>query len=131
MILQEKKQKNKIQIWPQFLDHLSKILIIGGSGSGKTNGLINLISHQPDIDELHLYAKDPYKSKYQLLISKREGVGYNHYKNSETVIQYSYDMDEIYENIEEYNPNKERKILIAFYDMVAQKISTNSNRIIY
>ena len=66
-----------------------------------------------------------------MLISKREGVGYNHYKNSETVIQYSYDMDEIYENIEEYNPNKERKILIAFYDMVAQKISTNSNRIIY
>ena len=66
-----------------------------------------------------------------MLISKREGVGNNHYKDSETFIQYSYDMDEIYENIGEYNPNKERKILTAFYDMVAQKVSANSKRIIY
>ena len=43
------------------------------AGSGKTNSLFNLISHQPDIDKIHLYAKDSYETKYQLLINKRKG----------------------------------------------------------
>ena len=51
--------------WPQIPDHPYKILIIGGSGSGKTNSLFNLISHQTDIDKIYLYAKDPYETKYQ------------------------------------------------------------------
>ena len=52
-----------------------RILIIGGSGAGKTNLLLNLIENQPDIDKIYLYVKDPYESKYQYLINKRESVG--------------------------------------------------------
>ena len=51
-------------------DHPYKILIIGGSGSQKTNALLNLINNQPDIDKIYLYAKDPYEAKYQYLINK-------------------------------------------------------------
>ena len=51
------------------------MLIIGGSGSGKTNLLLHLIENQPDIDKIYLYVKDPYESKYQYLINKRECVG--------------------------------------------------------
>ena len=47
-------------------------IIIGGSGSGKANALLNLINHEPDIDKIYLYAKDPYEAKYQLLINKRD-----------------------------------------------------------
>ena len=48
--------------WPYIPDHPYKILIIGGSGSGKTNGLLNLIKNQqPDIDKIYLYVKDPFK----------------------------------------------------------------------
>ena len=48
------------------------MLIVGGSGSGKTNALLNLINNQADIDKIYLYSKDPYEAKYQYLISKRE-----------------------------------------------------------
>ena len=61
--------------WPYIADHRHRILIIGGSGSGKTNALLNLINNQPDIDKIYLYAKDPYEAKYQYLIKKREKVG--------------------------------------------------------
>ena len=40
------------------------MLIIGGSGSGKTNSLFNLINQQPDIDKIYLYAKDPSEGKH-------------------------------------------------------------------
>ena len=60
--------------WPYTLGHPYRILMIGGSGSGKTNALLNLIENQPDIDKIYLYAKDPYEAKYQYLIDKREGV---------------------------------------------------------
>ena len=58
--------------WLQIPDHPCWILIAGGSGSGKTNALLNLINHEPDIDKKKLYIKDPYKANYQLLINKRE-----------------------------------------------------------
>ena len=61
--------------WPYIPDHPYKILIIGGSGYGKTNTLLNLINNQADIDKIYLYAKDPYESKYQFLINKRESTG--------------------------------------------------------
>ena len=93
--------------------------MIGDCGSGKTNTLHLLISHQQDIGKIYLYARDPYKAKYQLLITKRKGVDLKHYDDSKACNEYSSHMDDIYENIEEDNPNKERKILIEFDDMIA------------
>ena len=61
--------------WPYIPDHPYRILIIGDSGSGKTNTLLNLINNQPDIDKIYLYAKDLYEPKYQFLINKRESTG--------------------------------------------------------
>ena len=107
--------------WPYIPDDPYRILIIGGSGSGKTNLLLNLIENQPDIDKIYLYAKDPYESKYQYLINKREGVGINHFNDPKTFIEYSNDMH-VYKNIDDYNPDKENKILIVFDDMIADMI---------
>ena len=67
------KRHNPIQ--QQILDNRYRILIIGGSGSGKTNSLLNLINEKPDIDKIYLYAKDPFKTKFQFLINKRESTG--------------------------------------------------------
>ena len=62
------------------------ILMICESGSGKTNLLLNLIKHQrPDADKNYLYAKDAFKSKYQLLINGREKVGIEYEKNSKGI----------------------------------------------
>ena len=60
--------------WPEIPDHPYRILIVGGSGSGKTNALLNVINNEPDID-IFLYAKYPNKAKYQLLINRRESAG--------------------------------------------------------
>ena len=60
--------------WPYIPDHPYRILIVRGSGSGKTNALLHLISNQSDIDKIYLYAKDPYEAKYQYLINKRAKV---------------------------------------------------------
>ena len=62
--------------WPQIPDHPQIILIIGGSGSRKTNSLFNLKNQQPDNDKIYLYAKDPCEAKYQLLIKKRESTDF-------------------------------------------------------
>ena len=86
----ENKNKHN-KNWPYIPDHPYRILIIGGSRSGKTNLLSNLIENQPDIDKIYLYAKDPYESKYQYLINKREGVGINHFNDSKAFIEYSND----------------------------------------
>ena len=65
----ENTQENNLH-WPQVPGHPYRILIVGGSGSGKTNALLNLINHQPDIESIYLYPKDQYEPKYQFLISK-------------------------------------------------------------
>ena len=80
------------------------------------------MENQPDIDKIYLYTKDPYEAKYQYLINKREGVGINHFKDPKAFIEYSNDMHDVYKNIDEYNPDKENKILIAFDDMIAYMI---------
>ena len=105
--------------WPYIPDHPYRILIIGGSGSGKTNALLNLINNQIDIDKIYLYAKDPYEKKYQYLINKREKVGLNHLNHPKAFMEYSNDMQDVYKNIEDYNPIKKRKVLIIFDDMIA------------
>ena len=80
----------------------------------KNNSLFNLITQQPDIDKFYLYAEDPYKTKYELLITKRQITGKKYLNDSKAFTEYSNDMDGIYKNIEDriYNPNKRRKILI-------------------
>ena len=100
-----------------------RILIIGGSGSGKTYASLNLINNQPDIDKIYLYAKDSYEAKYQHLINKREKVGLNHYDDSRAFIEYSNGVQDVYKNIEKYNLEKKRKVLIVFDDMIADMIN--------
>ena len=111
--------------WPYIPDHPYRILIIGGSGSGKTNALLNLINNQPDIDKIYLYEKDSYEKKYQYLINKREKVGRNHFNDPKAFMEYSNDMQDVYKNIEDYNPIKKRKVIIIFDDMIADMISNN------
>ena len=117
--------------WPYIPDHPYRIVIIGGSGSGKTNALLNLINNQLDIDKIYLYAKDPYEKKYQYLINKREKVGLNHSNDPKAFMEYSNDMQDVYKNIEDYNPIKKRKVLIISDEMIADMISNNKlNRIV-
>ena len=81
--------------WPYITDHPYRILIIGGSGSGKTNTLLNLINNQPDIDKIYLYAKDPYEDKYQYLMNKRESIESKHFNDPKAFIEYSNDMQDV------------------------------------
>ena len=111
--------------WPYIPDHPYRILIIGSSGPGKTNALLNLINNQPDIDKIYLYAKDPYETKYQFLINKREKVGLDHFDDPKAFVEYSNDLQDVYKNIEDYNPIKKGKVLIVFDDMIADMINNN------
>ena len=100
--------ENKIEHnlkWPYIPDHPNRILIIGGSGSGKTNALLSLINNQPDIDKIYPYAKDPYEVKCQYIINKREKVGLDNFNDPKAFIKYSNDMLGVYKNIEDYNPD--------------------------
>ena len=65
------------------------------------------------------------KKKYQYLINKREKVGLNHFNHPKAFMEYSNDMQDVYKNIEDYNPIKKRKVLIIFDDMIAGMISNN------
>ena len=112
--------------WPYIPDHPYRILIIGGSGSGKTNALLNLINNQPDTVKIYLYAKDPYeKKKNQYLINKRQKVGLNQFNDPKAFMEYSNDMQDVHKNIEDYNPIKKHKVLIIFDDMIADMINNN------
>ena len=103
------------------------MLIVGPSGSAKTNALLNLIQKQNNnnlIDKIYLYAKDLSKPKYQFLIEKRENAGIENYNDPTAFIEYSNTMDDVFSNIDDCNPKRKRKILILFDDMIAD-IMTN------
>ena len=119
-ISENKTEHNKN--WPYIPDHSYRILIVGGSGSGKTNVLLNLIENQPDIDKIYLYAKDPYEAKYQYLIKIREKVGIHRHNDPRAYVEYSNNMRDVYKNINYYNRYKENKILIVFQDMIVDMI---------
>ena len=104
--------------WPCIPDHSYRILIISDSGPEKTSALHNLIKEQDDIDKIYLHAKDLSEPKYELLIKKREDVGTNHFNDPNAFINCSNTMDDVYGNIDDYNPSRKRKILIAFDDMI-------------
>ena len=77
-ITNEKSKKHN-EKWPYTPDHQYRIIITDGSGSGKTNALINLINEQNDIDEVYLYARDLSEPKYEYLIKKGEDAGIRHF----------------------------------------------------
>ena len=108
--------------WSHIPDHPYRILILGGSGSGKTNVLLNLTENQPDIDKIYFYTKDLYGAKYQYLINKKEGIVIGRFSDPKAFIEYSNDMHDVYKNIDEYNHDKENKILIVFDDMITDMI---------
>ena len=113
--------------WPYIPDHPYRILIIGGSGSGKTNTLLNLIKEQDKhdvIDKIYLYAKDLNKPKNEYLIKKRENVGIKHYNDPTAFFESSNTMNGVYEHIDNYSPKRDKKVLIVFDDMIAD-IMTN------
>ena len=118
----EKKTKHNSN-WLYILDNPYRILLVGFSVSGKTNALLNLINNQSDIDKTYLYAKDPYEAKYQYLINKREKVELDHFNYPKAFMDNSNDIQDVCKNIEDYNPNKKRKVLIVFDDMIADMIN--------
>ena len=88
--------------WPYIPDYPYRILIIGGSGSGKTNTLLNLIKEQDYhdvIDKIYLYGKDLSEPKSEYLIKKREDAGIKHVNNPNVFIECSNTIDDVYENI--------------------------------
>ena len=90
-------------------------LIIGPSGSGKTNYLLNSIQNDSSIiDKIYLYTKNLEEPKYQLLIKKREQAGLKNLKDKNAFIEYSHTMDDIYDNIEDYNKKRKKKGLDCF-----------------
>ena len=89
--------------WPYIPDHPYRILIIGGSGSGKPNTLLNLINEHYDIDKIYLYARDLNKPTYDILIKKRKDAGIKHLNYPNAFIECSNTMDDVYEDIHDYN----------------------------
>ena len=108
------KEHNKK--WPYVPDHPYRILIIGGSASRKTNVLLNLISQQDGIDKIYLYGKDLSGPKYKFLIKIREDTGIKHLNDSNAFIDCSNTIDEIYENIDEYNSKRKKKNRFWWHD---------------
>ena len=99
---------------PYIPDYPYIVLIIGDSGSGKTNALLNLIKEQDAIDKIYLYAKDLNEPKYQFLIKKREIVRIKDCNNPNAFNKYSNTMDNVFKNIEDYNPKRKIITLIVF-----------------
>ena len=110
--------KNDNKNWPY------RKLIIGTSGSGKTNYLLNSIQKDNDIiDKIYLYTKDLEESKYQLLIKKRDQAGIKTLNDPAAFIEYPNSMDDIYDDINDYNKKRKIKLLIVFNDMISHVMS--------
>ena len=77
-----------------------------------------------------MYAKDLSEPKYEFLIKKREDAGIKHFNDPEAFIECSNTMDDVYENIDDYNPSRKRKILIVFDDMIADIMTNRKFKVI-
>ena len=115
-------EKDDTKDWPY------RKLIIGCSGSGKTNYLLNLIQKDNNIiDKIYLYAKDLEEPKYQLFIEKREKPRLKNLNDPAAFIEHSSTIDDILDNIEDYNKKRKRKVLIVFDDMISHVMSDKKN----
>ena len=110
---------NKKKISSENGDWPFRMLIIGPSGSGKTNTLLHLIEKFYHIDKIYLYGKDTDKEKYQYLINKREQAGIKNLNDPHAFIEYSSDMNDVLEDINNYNKKRDKKVLMIFDDMIA------------
>ena len=81
---------------------------------------------ESDIDKFYLSSKDLWEAKYQVSINKRESTPLNYLNDSKAFIEYSNDIDHIYKNIEDYTPNKKRKILIGLDDLIIAGMVSNN-----
>ena len=96
-----------------------RMLITEPSGSGKTNTLHHLINNLHPIDKIYLYAKDIHEPKYEYLINKRERAGIKNLNDPQAFIEYSDDMNDVVDDINNYNKKRDKKVLIVFDDMIA------------
>ena len=121
----KKGTKEQNPNWPEISGYPNRILMknFDGSGFEKTNALLNLTNHEANVDKTYLYAKDPWKAKYQLLINKRETTDLKYLNDWKAFIEYSNDINVAYKNIEEHNPNKKGKLLVVFDHMIAGMLS--------
>ena len=102
------------------------MLIIGPSGSGKTNTLLHLINNLHPIDKIYLYTKDIHEPKYEYLINKKEQAGIKNLNDPKAFKEYSDDMEDVLDDINNYNKTRDKKVLIVFDDMIAD-IEYNKN----
>ena len=122
-----KKYESTEENWP------FRMLIIGPSGSGKTNALFNIIQDPNNISpvaKIYLYAKDLSEPKYEYLINITESVGNKYFNDPTAFIEYSNDMDDVFTNINNYNPKRNKKILLIFNDMIADIMTSKEYKAI-
>ena len=121
--------------WPYIPDERYTVIRIGSSGSRKTNALINLINEENDIGKIYLFAWDLSQPKYEYLIKKREDAEIKHLNHPNAFIECSNRIDDVYENITDYNRIRKRKKLIVFDEMIADimtnKRLSHNQRIVY
>ena len=121
--IKNENNKKHNEKWSYIPDPPYRILIIDGSGSGKINALLNLINKQDDIDKIYLYAKDLSEPKYEFFIKKRKDVGIKYCNHPNAFIECSNKEDDVYQNIDDHNSNRKRKISIVFDNMIAEVIT--------
>ena len=125
IVSNEKKSSSENDDWP------FRMLIIGPSGLGKTNDLLHLIDKFHPIDKIYLYAKDTNEEKYQYLINKREQAGIKILNDPHAFIEYSSDMNDVLEDINNYNKKRDKKVLIIFDDMIADLMRSKKFKAIF
>ena len=117
----ENKAEDNLK-WPYIPDHPYRILIIAGSGSWKTNALLNLIKTSQILIKYSSTLKILMNRSINSWVTKKKYMIKALY-DPETYTEYSNDMQDVYKNIDEYNPGKNCKILIVFYDIIADMIN--------
>ena len=103
-----------------------RMLIIGPSGSGKTNTSLHLtqnLNKTTLVDKIYLYAKDLSEPKYEFWINNRKNAGIKHFNDPTVFIEYLNDMNDVFINIDDYNKQRKRKVLIIFDDIIADIMS--------